>query len=459
MAEVDLQYTMGMDEKAYMDGLNRAKQQTAHFNTSVTDSTKKAAATFSGHFKSGFGQAAFAVQDFAVVLGQGGHNSLGRAVMAASNNIGMLGMAFGPWGMAAATGASVLAATLLPALLNAADGSKAASEGLQRFLDTSNRIGKNVDLRTQFGRQLEDLMRGGGGGLVNFTRDLQRQNEDIKAEMDVLQGQFHTSGKILESYFEAQERIRQEYANRERAIGDGADLDTLDRLAKERDTKLAELAKQQENLHRLQPEELKKRFPTANAEQLKQLTDLQKAWGDLADKMREVEAAQKNAAEAANRPLLPKDVGAHLRNSMEAAGAEIAFLNKSWMIPGTAAAPVGPLPAAGQPGRRGFGDAQFAGMVLAPGNKNFRLAGMNRDELLEGARARNRAVEDARDPNRDLFNEDAKADRRQNLQVAKDLLEAARRQAEELRGMRQDLRKGAGGNLKVKVIPGRGGGG
>jgi hypothetical protein len=351
---VDLQYTMGMDEKAYIDGLNRARQQTQQFNTTVENNVKQAAGRFSGHFKAGFGQAAFAVQDFAVVLGQGGSNSLGRALMSASNNIGMLGSAFGPMGMLAATGASVLAATLLPAMLNAADGTQKLTDAIDAFLAKSNQIGQNVNFGVGLNRQLQGIMQGGGGGLAQFQKDLKQQNDDIGREMAKLRNQFDTSTVIIEDFDDAQKRIKDDADRQLNAAGQFGDLDAMDRIAKERDKKLADLKDQQTELFRLQEDELKKRFPGATADQLKQLTELQKKWGDLADKMREVENAQKAAAEAANRPVLPQDVPAHLRYQMDAVRAEIDHWNKrgvnqGGLLFGAAGAGVNP-PGANKPG-------------------------------------------------------------------------------------------------------------
>lgn len=417
--DFDLRARLGLDQTAYEAGLKKAREQTQQFATVVETSVTRTTQKFAGALKSGMGQAAFAVQDFAVVLGQGGSNSLGRAIMSASNNIGMLGAGFGPWGMAAATGASVLSATLIPALLASADASKKATEGIERFLEQSNNIGKNVDLRRGFGRQLEDVLRGGGGGLPGLVRSLGHDREDIQAEMDKLEGQFNTSGKILESFHQGRERIKRE-AERIR-WGEGrptaGSMAAADKYLREEMEKLETL---QNTIFRLQPEELQKRFP---GQDIAPLLELQKQWGGLADKLREVEAAENKAKDAMRKPFPPEATGAHLRDSMEAARAEIAFLNK--------AAPAGDVPLPGAvpaPDRGGVnwvvgGPALKHDMPVVPEAR--RRASWA--EELEIARRRNQAVENARDPNRDLFSEEARRERRENLEKSRSILEETKR--------------------------------
>lgn len=143
----------------------------------------------SGMWKSNLGQMAFAVQDFAVVAGQGGANSLGRAIMAASNNIGMLGMSFGTMGMVAATGAAVLASTLLPALMATDEAMAKAAERARDYtmsLDHTAKAFAAVGNAIRAGNQVRDLLESTSPA-HDRVKQAERMQRDSKEQRELKQ--------------------------------------------------------------------------------------------------------------------------------------------------------------------------------------------------------------------------------------------------------------------------------
>lgn len=91
------------------------------------------------------GQASFAVQDFTSILEMGGKNSLGRALMSTTNNVQMLGAAFGPWGLAVSAAAGALATILIPKLFEADKASEKFAEGIDKAVAAQNRLIDNSE--------------------------------------------------------------------------------------------------------------------------------------------------------------------------------------------------------------------------------------------------------------------------------------------------------------------------
>lgn len=102
-------------------------------------------------------QAHFMVQDIAVVLGQGGENVMGRAMMAASNNVGMLGMGGGNAAMMAATGASVLTGLLLPGILKMAGALEQAVDPMKVFEASAERAASHAQRMGEHFRDVREF--------------------------------------------------------------------------------------------------------------------------------------------------------------------------------------------------------------------------------------------------------------------------------------------------------------
>lgn len=150
---------------------------------------------FSGQFTQRLQAASAGVQDFAAVLGQGGSNSLGRAFMAASNNISQFTATMGPMAALAGGGAAVLASTLVPALLKTTEASETAEQAIERFSTAMSRAKEAADRMVamkdawrDFGKSLRDVEDQGGaqklfGSLENRREGLATQIEGMRHQM------------------------------------------------------------------------------------------------------------------------------------------------------------------------------------------------------------------------------------------------------------------------------------
>lgn len=333
--DFDLRARLGLDQTAYEAGLKKAREQTQQFATVVDSTITRTTTQFGSKLKNSVGQAAFAFQDFAAVMGQGGSNAFGRAIMSASNNIGMLGASFGPWGMAAATGAAVLGSTLIPALLEASSGTKKLTEDISRFLERSGQIGKNVDFAVGLERQFQRIQRG-GGAFGDFTRDLQEQTEDIGRAMNKLKVEFAGTDVLAD----VSKKIRDQMANIHTIEAQHAEragpFGRIDMDAVKRDFEIAKQAARDFDLFRLSDKDLSDRAKAVGIDQaqIDKLLEIRKHWTELQDQMTAVENMRKKIAEGADGPVVPQGVAPHLRGSMEALMAEAAFLNANWQPPG-----------------------------------------------------------------------------------------------------------------------------
>lgn len=110
------------------------------FSDGVSHGIATQSGKFGGNFTQQLNQLSFGVQDFAAVLGQGGKNSLGRAIMSASNNISMITAGMGPWGAAIGGAAGVLMSTLVPALFATADATDKVVSGIDRAKQALDRV-------------------------------------------------------------------------------------------------------------------------------------------------------------------------------------------------------------------------------------------------------------------------------------------------------------------------------
>ena len=115
----DLVTVLTLEDFEFRTGLRNAAGELEKFGSRARSAGSGAGAGMGR----GIGQAAFAVQDFTSVLSMGGKNALSRALMSTMNNVQMLGMAFGPMGIAITAVAGALGSVLIPKLL---EGDKAA---------------------------------------------------------------------------------------------------------------------------------------------------------------------------------------------------------------------------------------------------------------------------------------------------------------------------------------------
>lgn len=333
----DLRLLLGLDGKAFEAGLNKARADAQKWASQTEQTSKRAATGFSGAFKSGFGQAAFAVQDFATVMGQGGSNSLGRAMMSASNNIGMLGASFGPMGMVVATGAAVLASTLLPAVLNAMNATANLTEKINEFVEASRNAGKNRDFGVGLERQLAAIMRSGGAGLQDFRRGLSEKVEDITDDMNRLKTEFRGTDQLADATKKIRDRMTSEVP-----IPSGSDLSRgrLAKTKKEFDEEMKlywarrefmEKEKKNLDIFRMDPKVFQDKALAAGVgqEEIDKLMALRKEWIALNDELRKIQELKNKIR---NQPVIIEDVPAMLRESTEATRAEIAHFNRGGSV-------------------------------------------------------------------------------------------------------------------------------
>lgn len=96
-----------LDQQARMSQVLAKEQPEISFGSRSRDWSKPVQ-EMSGKSKAAMTQAMFAAQDFAAVMSMGGANSFGRAMLGASNNIGVMGAAMGPWGLAITSSIAIL---------------------------------------------------------------------------------------------------------------------------------------------------------------------------------------------------------------------------------------------------------------------------------------------------------------------------------------------------------------
>lgn len=119
-----------------------------------------------------FAQLGFAAQDFASVLSMGGPNALGRALLGTTNNIQVLGTAFGPLGRAITSVAGALATFLIPALLKSSSGMEELGKAADKTLEKLDKLASKESGSFSFVRSLEKL------SSPNAAREAIADNED-----------------------------------------------------------------------------------------------------------------------------------------------------------------------------------------------------------------------------------------------------------------------------------------
>ncbi len=176
----DISTTMGLDDSKWIAGAMRVQNQSKQLAQSLGSS--------SGGLGRGIGQAAFAVQDFTSVLALGGANSFSRALMSTMNNVQMLGMAFGPWGMALTAAAGALGSILIPklfeggeAMKSLADQTKDAIKELGNLERTENAL--KGDIRSVTGLDSSKAVKGRIGDIDGDAKLLGRQRDRLADEL------------------------------------------------------------------------------------------------------------------------------------------------------------------------------------------------------------------------------------------------------------------------------------
>lgn len=137
-----------------------------------------------GGMRSMFANASYGIQDFVAVLQQGGTNSLGRALMSVSNNIGVMGASFGPWGIAVAGATAII----LPLAANLFTAAKAAEE-FQKKIDRATDSKKHFNSIQLEDQKFRQSLRGQDSKQLADTS--QRLNDDIenrKLEIEQAEG-------------------------------------------------------------------------------------------------------------------------------------------------------------------------------------------------------------------------------------------------------------------------------
>jgi hypothetical protein len=172
----DLVTVLSLEDFEFRTGLRQSAQETKQFATDVTKSGNSAAAGMGR----AVGQMGFALQDFSSVLSMGGKNALGRALMSTMNNVQMLGMAFGPWGMAITAVGGALGATLLPKLL---EGETAFEQIASATAEATSRLEDYISHGKEMIRFQSELANLEGPGQVKTKRDaLETRQKEMELE-------------------------------------------------------------------------------------------------------------------------------------------------------------------------------------------------------------------------------------------------------------------------------------
>lgn len=143
----DMTVVLNADERRLQEGLKRAER-----------AAKNAASSIGAAFMSGttISSVSYGAQDFLSVLMQGGDRSFSRAIGAVTNNIQMMGAAWGPWGIATTT-ALALTAQVGTAMYEAASGTEEATKALQEQAKEFERLTNRRQQGLEFGQRLQRL--------------------------------------------------------------------------------------------------------------------------------------------------------------------------------------------------------------------------------------------------------------------------------------------------------------
>lgn len=163
----DLVTVLTLEDFEFRTGLRNASAATRQFATDITSAGNGASAGFGR----AIGQMGFAAQDFASVLSMGGKNALGRALMSTMNNVQMLGMAFGPWGLAITAVGGALASILIPKLLEGSDAGETFAESIERSEKALDKLLQKETAGIGFGQSLRELEAHGGVKELNSAKD------------------------------------------------------------------------------------------------------------------------------------------------------------------------------------------------------------------------------------------------------------------------------------------------
>ncbi len=137
-------------------------------------------------------QMGFALQDFSSVMQGGG--GLGRAIGSVTNNVAMLGAAFGPWGMVVSSVGAALAGMIIPKMLEGSDSTatfakaqKQAQEATERLVSAMERQAKmQADLNQLIEKGTEQQVKAAAKGNKN---DLETLQKEIKIRGDEMRKQ------------------------------------------------------------------------------------------------------------------------------------------------------------------------------------------------------------------------------------------------------------------------------
>lgn len=162
----DLVAIAGMDTTDWVQGCIR-----------LQNSTNQAAGAINNNLGRTIGQVGFAVQDFSSVLGMGGKNALGRALMSTANNVQMLGQAFGPWGMAISSVAGALGAILIPKLFESGEATKTMADNIIESLKSMEDLSKSA---ASLSRSLINV------GNIDTSKGIKSRLDDMKSEVKII---------------------------------------------------------------------------------------------------------------------------------------------------------------------------------------------------------------------------------------------------------------------------------
>lgn len=177
----DMRTILTMDTSGFVAGVKQAEQATNQLAYGMNKNLGRSVT-----------QVGFMIQDFSSVMATGGPNALGRAIASISNNVQMLGMAFGPWGMAISAVGGALAGILLPKLF---EGDKAMGEFTKRVdehakamerLIQIQRSGKTFELQLgrlgpeTTGKQVQGMQQTVGDDIAHLTDELSMRREGLR---------------------------------------------------------------------------------------------------------------------------------------------------------------------------------------------------------------------------------------------------------------------------------------
>jgi hypothetical protein len=161
----DLVAIAGMDTTDWVQGCIR-----------LQNSTNQAAGAINNNLGRTIGQVGFAIQDFSSVLGMGGKNALGRALMSTANNVQMLGQAFGPWGMAISSVAGALGAILIPKLFESGEATKTMADNIKDSLKDFEEMQRSA---TSLNKSLMSI------GNVDSSKGMKSRLDDVGTEIKI----------------------------------------------------------------------------------------------------------------------------------------------------------------------------------------------------------------------------------------------------------------------------------